>query len=113
MDAIEGLLPGLLEQVGSAYPNTDDLLHNARGNQPLHILQPSPIFYNDQSTMQIPQQTSEGDTDNRNLLSSLVEDNSTFPALYITCFGRFEVRRLGKSIDLCSSRNGQIILHYL
>lgn len=35
------------------------------------------------------------------------------PDLYITCFGRFEVRRSGKPIQLCSSRNGQCILRYL
>lgn len=35
------------------------------------------------------------------------------PTLEITCFGRFEVRRQGEPIDLCSSRNGQAILRYL
>lgn len=35
------------------------------------------------------------------------------PALYFTCFGHFEVRRLNQTIILCSNRNGQIILRYL
>jgi DNA-binding SARP family transcriptional activator len=35
------------------------------------------------------------------------------PALYITCFGRFVVRRGGKALELCGSRNGQAILRFL
>jgi len=35
------------------------------------------------------------------------------PALEITCFGRFEVRRGGRKLELCASRNGQAILRFL
>lgn len=35
------------------------------------------------------------------------------PALYFICFGRFEVKRLGKILTLCSNRNGQAMLRYL
>ena len=41
------------------------------------------------------------------------ESSDTLPALYITCFCRFQVRRLGQPIVLCSNRNGQAILRYL
>lgn len=41
------------------------------------------------------------------------ENGTPLPALDITCFGRFEVRRQGKRVNLCSSRNGQGILRYL
>ncbi len=44
---------------------------------------------------------------------SFPKDCDILPALYFTCFGRFEVRRLGQPILLCSSRNGQSILRYL
>jgi len=44
---------------------------------------------------------------------SLHKDPDILPALYFTCFGRFEVRRLGQPILLCSSRSGQTILRYL
>ncbi len=45
---------------------------------------------------------------------ALVDENrDALPALYITCFCRFEVRRLGQPIVLCSNRNGQAILRYL
>ncbi len=40
-------------------------------------------------------------------------DDQPLPALYITCFGHFEVRRLGQPISLCPSRSGQSILRYL
>jgi DNA-binding SARP family transcriptional activator len=40
-------------------------------------------------------------------------DDDTLPNLDITCFGHFEVRRLGKPIMLCQNRNGQTILRYL
>ena len=42
-----------------------------------------------------------------------VNDDMSLPALSITCFGRFTVRRLGEALTLCSSRNGQGILRYL
>ncbi len=45
--------------------------------------------------------------------TNLNEDSEALPALDITCFGRFEVRRLGQPIVLCSNRNGQAILRYL
>lgn len=41
------------------------------------------------------------------------EASDALPALYITCFCRFEVRRLGQPIVLCSNRNGQAVLRYL
>ena len=39
--------------------------------------------------------------------------DSVLPALYVTCFGRFEVRRSDQQITLCTSRSGQTILRYL
>jgi DNA-binding SARP family transcriptional activator len=33
--------------------------------------------------------------------------------LYITCFGRFEVKRLNQTVPLCHSRKGQTIIRYL
>jgi DNA-binding SARP family transcriptional activator len=41
------------------------------------------------------------------------EEGITLPALHFTCFGRFEVRRLGQPVSLCSNRNGQAILRYI
>ncbi len=41
------------------------------------------------------------------------EDDQHLPALYITCFGHFEVRRSGRPIALCSNRCGQSILRFL
>ena len=41
------------------------------------------------------------------------ENHARLPELSITCFGHFEVNRLGKPVNLCSSRSGQSILRYL
>ncbi len=41
------------------------------------------------------------------------KDSSPLPEQSITCFGRFEIRRSGIPVVLCSSRNGQSILRYL
>ena len=41
------------------------------------------------------------------------EGGDLLPALDFTCFDRFEARRLGRPIALCSNRNGQAILRYL
>ena len=40
-------------------------------------------------------------------------DPDILPSLYFICFNRFEVRRLGQTILLCSSLAGQSILRYL
>ncbi len=42
-----------------------------------------------------------------------VVDDQLLPALYVTCFGHFEVRRSGRPITLCSNRCGQCILRFL
>ena len=42
-----------------------------------------------------------------------VEASDTLPALHITCFGGFAVKRSGLPVVLCSNRNGQAILRYL
>lgn len=44
---------------------------------------------------------------------SSVQNPDILPPLYFTCFGRFEVRKSGQPIPLCSSRSGQSILRYL
>ena len=41
------------------------------------------------------------------------DNQGTLPALSITCFGRFEVKRFGETLPLCQNRNGQAILRYL
>lgn len=46
-------------------------------------------------------------------LTHLDGDSKTLPGLYITCFGRFEVKRSGQPVVLCTNRNGQAILRYL
>ncbi len=62
---------------------------------------------------QMPQSPQLPSTDSSIEQSSLrphafPRDSKILPALYVTCFGHFEVRRSGKPIVLCSSRNGQI-----
>ena len=48
------------------------------------------------------------------LSSSMTKtQNERLPALSITCFGQFIVRRGGDLLELCRSRSGQTILRYL
>ena len=49
----------------------------------------------------------------RPLAPTGLEASETLPALHITCFGGFTVRRSGLPVALCSNRNGQTILRYL
>ncbi len=112
--ALENLLSILLEETNKVTPNVDGLEQNARGNRLLHVLRSSPEDFNsNQLTMQLPQRTADDNWGNQSLLSSPSEDNIPLPALYITCFGRFEVKRLGRPVVLCSNRTGQTILRYL
>lgn len=93
LEILASLLPAPVSEVGRMPPDGGGLLHDANdhGNRPLHLPQPTPgDFSSDQFSKQAP-----------------------LPALYITCFSHFEVRRFGKPVALCSSRNGQAILRYL
>ncbi|HYU71759.1 MAG TPA: BTAD domain-containing putative transcriptional regulator [Ktedonobacteraceae bacterium] len=112
--ALENLLSTLLEESNLTTFDVDRLQQNASGNRLLHILRPaSEDLDNNQLPEQLPQKTDQDDRCDRALSSSPPEDNTTLPPLYITCFGRFEVKRLGRPVALCSSRHGQAILRYL
>jgi len=47
------------------------------------------------------------------LLSPANDSGAELSPLYITCFGHFAIKRCGKPVELCGSRNGQRILRYL
>lgn len=112
--ALEKLLPILLEETDKASSTVDGLQQKARGNRLLHVLRSSTEDFNDnQLSTQLPQRAAEDNRGNRSLLPSPAEEGTPLPALYITCFGRFEVNRLGRPVVLCSNRNGQTILRYL
>ncbi len=112
--ALENLLSILPGEMNKVSQNVDGLQQNARGNRLLHVLRPSSEDLNsNQLSMQSPQRTAEDNRGYQSLPSSLSEDGTTLPALYITCFGRFEVKRQGTPVVLCSNRTGQFILRYL
>jgi DNA-binding SARP family transcriptional activator len=112
--ALENLLSILPEETNKIPPNVNGPLQNARGNRLLHVLRPSSEDFNtNQLSTQLPQRAAENNRGNQSLPPSSHEDNTPLPALYITCFGRFEVKRLGTSVVLCSNRHGQTILRYL
>ena len=46
-------------------------------------------------------------------MAAAAKSDTSLPALFVTCFGRFTVRRLNELVALCSSRGGQSILRYL
>jgi DNA-binding SARP family transcriptional activator len=101
MAALQKMLPALAEQVESVSFAKARSKKNTRGNQSLRLLQ-SP---------QVPAEDAE---ESRSW--SPVKDGNTLPALYITCFGQFEVRRFSPSdqpIDLCQNLKGQAIMRFL
>ena len=59
-----------------------------------------------------PTQSSPSKRDSRQDSAS-VQDHARLPALSISCFGRFEVRRAGSPVLICQNRHGQAILRYL
>jgi hypothetical protein len=84
---LEKLVPSLLTKADSASQPTIE------GSRSIHLLQPS--------------------TSDPPVLQKTPKEGNALPALYITCFGHFELRRLGQPITLCSNRNGQAVLRYL
>src|SRR5258708_12011158 len=112
--ALENLLSILLEETNKVTPNVDGLKHNARGNRLLHVLRASPEDLNrNLSSTLLPQRTAEDSRGYQPLPPSPYEESTTLPALYITCFGHFEVKRLGTPVVLCSNRHAQTVLRYL
>ena len=112
--ALENPLSILLEEINKVAAHVDRLPQNTRGNRLLHVLRPSPEdLNNNQLPTPLPQRTAEDNTGYQSLPPSLAEDSTTLPALYITCFGHFEVKRQGRPIVLCSNRHPQTILRYL
>src|SRR6266496_1091450 len=112
--ALENLLSILPGEMNKASHNVNGLQQNARGNRLLHVLRPSSEDLNSNPlSTPLLQRTSEDNKGNHSLPPSPLEKDTTLPALYITCFGRFEVKRLGKPVVLCSNRHGQTILRYL
>ncbi len=82
--------------------------------QPQAVAQP---FLNTQSDqMHQSHRPSSTDSDEERSLpppQPFSKDSKALPALYVTCFGHFEVRRFDQVIALCHNRSGQAILRYL
>ncbi len=114
LDVLESLLPAPVGEAHRIPPDAGWLSHNASANEASRGFQPaSEGFARDQFSKQLSFSTHDDMRGDPPLSPSSPEDSSTLPALYITCFKRFEVRRFGQPVVLCSSRNGQTILRYL
>ncbi len=98
--ALNKLLMTLMKSMEIAPPNKTRPGDNYEDHQPLQLLHSS------QSSVENSSEYS----------SSSQQAKNALPALYITCFSRFEVRRSGPSgslINLCNNLKGQSILRYL
>ena len=97
LDALNKLLMTLMKDIAS--PTRARPRETREGHQPLQLLQPT-----------------KPTAENSRQYPSSLEEGNTLPALYITCFSRFEVRRSdpsGSLINLCNNLKGQAILRYL
>src|SRR5438045_2722120 len=105
--ALEKVLPDLKENTNSTSHATNLSLTNSKG---LQLPQPQSLqpLSEDSRSHQSPSSPVEP-----NEVAQSAEESDALPALYFTCFGHFEVKRLGQTISLCSNRNGQAILRYL
>jgi DNA-binding SARP family transcriptional activator len=97
--SLETLLPILLKESHSPQTKQPAIQQTAGKDQ-------TPVPF------PVPAVTSE-DSQHPLSISARVEENEALPALYITCFGGFAVKRAALSVLLCSNRNGQTILRYL
>ncbi len=105
--ALEKVLPDLKEDTDSISHATNPSLTNSKG---LQLPQPQSLqpLSEDSTGYQSPSSPVEPGE-----VVQSAEESDALPALYFTCFGHFEVKRLGQTISLCSNRNGQAILRYL
>ncbi len=98
--ALKKLLPTVAGDTLPIISTVTELRKTPKGNQSLRLL---------------PSSTSTSEPSEKYHRSS-PKDRNTLPALYITCFGRFEVRRSDPSshpISLCTNLKGQTIFRYL
>lgn len=105
--AIENLLPTLSEEA------TQETQPLSVWSQPLQLsgerVQPA----QKPSNVQTASAASQASREAMNEPAPRIKENSALPGLYITCFGRFEVRRLDETVALCQNRSGQTVLRYL
>ncbi len=82
--------------------------------QPQAVAQPLLNTQSDQ-VLQSHRSSSTGSNEEQSQLppQPFSKDSKALPALYVTCFGHFEVRRFDQVIALCRNRSGQAILRYL
>jgi|SRR5450755_1149877 DNA-binding SARP family transcriptional activator len=99
---LEKIIPALMQERDS--DSTLHAIHRSPKNFNDHRMRQSSLSSAEAVLLQgTPQQT----------VAYIDESSATLPALYITCFSRFQVRGLDQPIVLCSNRNGQAILRYL
>jgi len=86
----------------------------SRESQPQAVAQPFFITQSDQM-QQFHRSSSTGSDEEQSQLppQPFSKESKALPALYVTCFGHFEVRRFDQAIALCHNRSGQAILRYL
>lgn len=107
--AVENLLLASVETL-SASSQSSSLVGEFNGHQEMHTFsETTSPFENHHGTLasRTPHLSPEAREDHNGCATC------TLPALYITCFRQFEVRRLGQPVILCQNRNGQTILRYL
>ena len=121
--SLKTLLPSLAEaETAMRTPSSPSLSYKeGRTTQPLRLVRPDETE-NEQETANLKdlplqrmsnrgeQKTEAGKT------GTASRSLQKLPALYVTCFGRFEVRRADAAstpLDLCSNTKGQTILRYL
>jgi len=81
--------------------------------QSSQFCQPRPSLTQDYNSYQSPHLLSVDFDDEQSPIQPHPKDGDTLPDLYVTCFGRFEVKRFDQAIVLCHNRSGQVILRYL
>ncbi len=83
-------------------------------SQPQAVAQPFLITQSDQMQQSHLASVTGSDEEQSQLPPKpFSKDSKALPALYVTCFGHFEVRRFDQVIALCRNRSGQAILRYL
>jgi hypothetical protein len=85
-----------------------------RASQPQAVAQPLLNTPSDQVLQSHRSSSTDSDEEQSQLSPQPFSKGSkALPALYVTCFGHFEIRRFDQAIALCHNRSGQAILRYL
>ncbi len=111
---VEHLLSSLREETNTPLHSAQTQSSNpSQNHQSVRSPNAPPARLNGRAHIAQANKNEHEDARNAEKAGNAENGEGSLPALFITCFGKFEVWRQGQPVVPCQNRNGQTILRYL